>query len=237
MRSPLHDELGPVFARASGLLLADQTAEAVLALLTSTAAHTVAAACGAGITLNGPDGTRMTAAGTDPLVEAADAAQYSLDEGPCLTAWQSRSVVLVRDVATDPRWPTWGQTVAPKGIASALSAPLVAGDTAVGAIKVYAFETGAFDEHDSSILALFAAQCAILVISMQNFRRAGELGEDVRAMLARRDVLYRATGLVMGRDGLSEQAAFARLMALAERDRVNVHEVASRLLASHHARG
>ncbi|MDQ2625055.1 MAG: GAF and ANTAR domain-containing protein [Actinomycetota bacterium] len=236
MSAPLEDELGRIAARASGLLLADQAASAALDLLTSTAVQAVARASGAGITLTGPDGRRTTTASTDPLVEAADALQYALEEGPCLTAWRSRSVVLVRDAGVDRRWPAWGSAAAATGIASVLSAPLVAGDTAVGAIKVYALEPAAFDEGDASILAMFAAQSAVLVTSVHAYRSAGELSEDVREMLVRRDSLSRATGLLMGREGLSEQSAFAHLMAVAARDRLGMHEVAARVLSSHRAR-
>jgi len=235
--APLEDELVHSVARASGLLLSDQTAGAVLQLLTSTAAQAVTASCGAGLTLTGPDGQPLTAAGTDPLVEAADALQYELAEGPCLTAWQTRRAVVVNDVAADRRWPAWGAAVAAVGIGSTLSSPLVAGDAVVGAMKLYGRKPGAFTEHDVATLALFAAQCAILVTSTQSFRRAGELTAEVQVILAQRDVIARATGLIMGRDVVPERAAFDHLMSLAQRDGMRVHDVAAQVLASYQARG
>ena len=233
---PLEDGLVHSVARASGLLLSDQAVAAVLQLLTSTAAQTVTASCGAGVTLTGPDGEPLTAAGTDPLVEAADALQYELAEGPCLTAWQTRRAIVVHDVAADRRWPAWGAAVAAVGIGSALSSPLVAGDVVVGAMKLYGRQPGAFTEHDVATLAMFAAQCAVLVTSAQTFRRAGELTAEVQALLAQRDVLARATGLIMGRDGLPERTAFAHLTSRAQRDAMSVHDVAAQVLASHQAR-
>lgn len=225
-------DLGAVVARASGLLLSDEISEAVLRLLTSTAMRFFPTAYGAGITTTAPDGARMTAAATDAVVQRLDDLQYELDEGPCLTAWRNRQIIRVDDVATDPRWPHWGPPAAELGVGSTLSAPLAVGETAVGALKVYTRPPGAFDEQDETTLALFAAQSAILVANAQTFRRAGELSGDVQALLGRRDLIKLATGVVMGRDGVSEQAAFAHLVSLAQRERGGVHDVAARIVAS-----
>jgi len=226
-----------VVARASGLMLTDRTAESVLGLLTATVMQVVPAASGAGISLlDGDGGREITSAATDPLVEAADAVQYRLDEGPCLTAWRTRGTVRIDDVATDGRWPRWAAAVAPLAVGSVLSAPMVAGDDVVGALKLYGPGRSAFSDRDEATLGLFAAQCAILVSSARTFRRAGHLADDVRSLLAQRDALERATGLLMGRERLSEQGALAHLMAMAERERVSIHQVVARLLSAHTTR-
>lgn len=221
-----------VVARASGLLLSDRTVDAVLGLLTSTALQAVPAACGVGITVVDGDGRHATTAATDPLVEAADAVEYRLAEGPCLTAWLTRRTVRVDDAPTEGRWPRWAPLVAALGLRAVVSAPMVAGDVPVGALKLYARDPGAFSEHDATTVNLFAAQSALLVASGRVFRDAGRLAGDVRDLLVQRDTLQRATGLVMGRDGVDEAAALAQLAALAERERTSVHRVATRLLAT-----
>lgn len=231
--SSIGEDLGHVVARASGLLLSGHAVEAVLRLLTATAVHTVPAASGAGLTVTAPDGSRRTAAGTSAEVETADAVQYALGEGPCLTAWAERRTVRVDDVARDGRWPRWAAAVTPLGVASTLSAPLVVGDEAVGAIKLYAGTPRAFGAGDEAALVLFAAQAAVLVAEARTFDRAGDLGDDVLTMLRRRDDVAMATGLLMGRDGTTQEAAFARLVALARRSRRDVHEAAAALLAQH----
>lgn len=40
----------------------------------------------------------------DALVDPADAQQYVLEEGPCLTPWVTCETVLVDVVGLDPRW-------------------------------------------------------------------------------------------------------------------------------------
>ncbi|QGQ18819.1 GAF domain-containing protein [Cellulomonas sp. JZ18] len=226
------DALGWTMARTSGLLLGQDAVDAVLGLLTATALHTVPTATGAGITTSAPDGSRTTVVGTDRTVLAADALQYELDEGPCLTAWRDRRTVRVDDVAHDERWPRWGPAARGLGVASSLSAPLVAADSAVGAIKLYAAGESAFTVEEEATTAMFAAQAGVLLAAAEGFRRGGDLGADLREVLRRRDLVARATGFLMGQDGVSEDAAFTHLLALARRDQRGVHDTAAELLGA-----
>ncbi|MFP3713476.1 GAF and ANTAR domain-containing protein [Puerhibacterium sp. TATVAM-FAB25] len=229
-------DLGAVVARASGLMLSDEVSEAVLRLLTAAAVHLFPTSYGAGVTTTSPDGTPTTTAATDPGVQRLDELQYELDEGPCLTAWRTRRTIRIDDVATDPRWPRWTAAAAEVGVGSTLSAPLLAGEQAVGAMKVYARPSGAFGEQEEITLALFAAQCAILLSNAQRFRRAEGLGADVKALLEQRDLVTLATGVVMGRDGVSRPDAFAHLVGLAQHEGGGVHQVAARVVAGAGAR-
>ncbi len=228
----LDEDLGPAMARASGLLLSGRVVEAVLPLLTATALHVVPAAVGAGITIPGSDGSLATAAGTDPLVERADALQYELDEGPCLDAWRQRRYIVADDLSAEKRWPRWAPLAAELGLRSVASAGLVAGEAAVGAIKLYSTRPAAFDEADRAALVLFAAQAAILVNSAETFQRAGHLSEDVQVALRERDTVTRATGLIMGREKVPEDRAFSYLMSRAQSEGTAIHEAAARLLRS-----
>jgi hypothetical protein len=71
----LDQELTGVYARMSGLLLAEETVETVLRMLTGLLLDTVPAAVGAGVSLIGTDGWRISSAATSRLVEEADALQ------------------------------------------------------------------------------------------------------------------------------------------------------------------
>jgi GAF domain-containing protein len=223
--------LSDVLARASGRMLPERTVDSVLELITSTAVQVVPAASGAGATVATGTAPASTAS-TDRLVEEADARQYQLDEGPCLTAWRERVVVRVDDLATDARWPRWAAEARGLGLRSTLSAPLVAGDRALGAMKLYSDRPYAFGADDERTLALFAAQAAVLVDAAAVFRRAGQLSPDLQESLRRREVLSQATGIVMGRDRVPAATAFAHLVALGHRDGRSVHEVAQRLVAT-----
>lgn len=229
---PLADELSVVFARMSGLLLSQETVGSALRLVTSLATDTIAGTAGAGVTLRDEQGRRITAAASDAVVERADNLQYDLDEGPCLQAWADRATYRVDELASEDRWPRWCRAAAELGLHSMVTAPLVAGDSAVGAIKVYSFRPGAYDAHSEHLLARFGAQAAVLVANVQSYENARRLTDDLKDALRSRDVISVAKGIVMARDGTDEEAALATLVGLAQRERKSVREVAQNLTRS-----
>ena len=229
----LGDDLSPTVARATGLLMGADTCHALLRLVAATVVHAVQPADGAGVTAPAPDGSPRTREATDPDVLELDALQYSLREGPCLSSWSGRQVLRVIDMRSEDRWPRWARSAADRGYRSSLSAPMVAGDRALGAIKVYARAPDAFTAADESTLSLFAAQAAVLTAAAEGYESAGVLGEHVGTALRRRDLVTRACGVVMGREKVPADAAMAHLMAVAARDSCTVHDAAQRLLQSY----
>lgn len=209
---PPADELAGVFARMSGLLLTEDTVATSLSLLSSLAAETVPGSAGAGVSLL-EAGRRTSSGSTDDRVREADAWQYRLDEGPCLAAAALREPVVVADLRDEARWPRWATAVLPLGLRSALSAPLVAGDAALGAMKVYADRPRAFDEDSVQLLSLFSAQAALLVANVRTAERATRLSEDMRRAIRERDVVAMAKGVLMQRHGVDEATALRMLVA------------------------
>ncbi|GAB1510893.1 GAF and ANTAR domain-containing protein [Actinophytocola sp. KF-1] len=208
---PLADELAAVFARVSGLLLSTETVASALGLLTTLVAETVGEAVGAGVTLLDEHGERTTTAATDPVVTRLDGLQYELDDGPCLTAWARRAAVRVDDLTRDDRWPRWAAAAAATGMRAVLSAPLVAGDTALGALKVYARRPGTYGERDEHLLTMFAAHAAVLLAHIRTHEDAGRVSTRLAAALRARDLVNIAKGVLMVREGVDEQAAFLLL--------------------------
>jgi GAF domain-containing protein len=228
---PLADELAAAFARMSGLLLSHETVTTALRLVTALAVETVPGSVGAGISIIDERGRRSSAA-TDSRVERADALQYEYDEGPCLAATALRQVVRVDDLAEDHRWPRWAAAAQPLGLRAALSAPLVAGDRGLGAMKVYADRPHAFDEHAERLMALFSAQAAVLVANVQSYERAQRMTETLRQAVRDRDVVSVAKGVLMARHGVDEEAALGMLLARGSQDSVPLREVARSVAAS-----
>jgi GAF domain-containing protein len=228
---PLTDELSAVSARMSGLLLSNETVTTALGLVTSLAVETVPAAIGAGVTIVDALGRRSSAA-TDSLVERADALQYEYDEGPCLAASALRQVVRVYDVAAETRWPRWAAAAAPLGLGSALSVPMVAGSSPLGAVKVYAAQPAAFGPHDEQLLTMFAAQAAVLVANVQSYERAQRMSDGLRQAVHDRDAISLAKGVLMSRHGVDEETAFGMLVSRAAQDAAPLRDTARAVAAS-----
>jgi GAF domain-containing protein len=230
--NPEADELATVFARMSGLLLSEETMSTALRLVTSLARETLPDSLGCGVTLLDAAGKRTTAQATDFLVEQADALQYELDEGPCLTAWASREVVRIDDLATEVRWPRWVARARRLRMAATLSAPLIAGGEAVGALKVYAGRPGVLGDNEERVLSMFAQQAAILVANMQSYESAQRLSQNLQAALRTRDTIALAKGILMGRDGADEGTALTTLAALAAQRGASLYDVAAATVES-----
>ncbi|RSN15291.1 transcription antitermination regulator [Streptomyces sp. WAC 05977] len=213
---PLTEELAGVFARVSGMLLSSETVGSVLGLVTKLAQETIPGSAGAGVSLFDPGGTRVTTAATDELVERADRIQYEIGSGPCLVAWADRTVVRIDDLARDTRWPHWARQAHEMGLRASLSAPLVAGDAGLGALKVYGTRAGVYGTREESLLGMFAAQAAVLVANAKSHADAREVSARLQASLRGRDVVNIAKGILMAKGLVDEQSAFLQLATAAQ---------------------
>ncbi|NBH09912.1 GAF and ANTAR domain-containing protein [Amycolatopsis sp. SID8362] len=228
---PLDDELAVVAARMSGLLLSRETVDSVLDLIVSLAGSTIRAAAGAGVTLVDDAGGLATTSASAPLVSAADTLQYDLGEGPCIAALHECAPVRIDDVTTERRWPRWCAAAAGAGLRSVLTAPMTTADGCHGAIKVYATVPGAFGPVDERALMTFAERAAVLVANARACARASRYSDRFKDTLRDRDRVTMAKGFLMGRDGLDEDAAFDRLLALARARGRTPAETAAELVA------
>lgn len=172
--------------------MTEETVASALDTLTSLAADTIASSIGAGISLLTVDGKRSTSAATDPLVERIDNLQYELDQGPCLSSWRELSVFRSDDRDDEERWPAWVPPAYELGMRSFVSAPLVHGDHAYGAIKVYSTEVDSFDERDEDLLRRFGEQAAVFVANVRTVEAATRLSNDLKETLRTRDLVAMA---------------------------------------------
>jgi GAF domain-containing protein len=118
-----------------------------------------------------------------------------------------------------------------------MSAPLVAGNASLGAIKVYADHPGTFDARAEQLLSLFAAQAAFLVTNVQSAERAKTLSEGMREAIASRDAVNVAKGILMARSNLDEETALALLLRRAAHEGTALADTARALVTATVRRG
>src|SRR4051794_37314345 len=203
-------ELSSALTQMAGLVLSRETVDTALTLVTTLAGATIAGTTGAGVTIVDEHGKRSRAASSQ-LVEDADALQYELDEGPCLTAWRTRQLVRIDDTATDARWATWNSAASGLGVRAVLSVPLLVDEESIGAIKVYSDQPANYGERDELVMSLFSEQAAILLANTQSLQQARRLSRQLTDALVRRDAIVRATGVLMARGAADQDAAFTAL--------------------------
>lgn len=205
-------DLAVVLAQLRGMLLSREAATEAVAHLARVARDLVGPAAGAGVSVLEPGEGRITTASTDELVEAADALQYDLDEGPCLATWTTGAAHRLEDTGSDRRWPELAAALARMGVGSMLSVPLNLPDRTVGTLKVYATTAGAFSAHDEAVLTELAAAAATLLGAGQSPDAPRGLTDGALEALADRRTVDVATGVVMERHRLAEDDARRRLL-------------------------
>jgi GAF domain-containing protein len=229
-------DVAAAVSQMAGLVLSRETVDTAMDLVTSLAATATGGTLGAGVTVVDEHGKRSRAA-SNQIAERADARQYELDEGPCLTAWRTQELVRIDDTTTDTRWPRWNEAAGLLGVRSVLSAPLLAADESIGAMKIYSARPGNYGPRDEHIMRLLAAQAAILLANSQSLREARRLSRKLTGALASRDAVAQAIGVLLARGAASQQDAFAALATAARHSQRPVEEVARTLLAEVQAGG
>ncbi|MFC9350367.1 GAF and ANTAR domain-containing protein [Arthrobacter sp. NPDC057013] len=230
-------ELPEIFAWVSGLLLTEPVVDQAVGSLAQAAHESLAGSVGAGGTLIDAQGRPTSTASTNSLVQEADRLQYRLGEGPCLTAWASARTVLVEDVRTEQRWPAWSQASTGMGMLSCISVPLLVPDLggrsrpgAIGALKVYADQPGAFDEHSEQVLALLAGPAALVLSNLQARERAAHVSDVLKDALHSRSLIDMAKGVLMERLRVGERAALQAMISRARAEGILLSAVAQRIL-------
>src|SRR5215217_1916336 len=213
--APSVDPAGAL-SQMSGLLLSRETVDTALELVTTLAATTTAGTLGAAVTVVDEHGKRSRAA-SHQAVQQADALQYELDEGPCLTAWRTQEMVRIDETTSDVRWPRWNEAVSRLGVRSVLSAPLLAVGESIGAMKVYSVRPANYGPHEERVMRLLAGQATILLANSQSLSEARRLSRQLTEALGRRDAIAQAVGVLLARGASSHQEAFGHLAAAAQR--------------------
>lgn len=224
-------DLGWALSQMTGLVLARETVDTALQLVTRLAATATAGTLGAAVTIVDDNGQRSLAA-SNATAERADELQYRLNQGPCLTALRTQQLVRIDDTTTDLRWPEWSQAVSRLGIRSVLSTPLLAGDEPVGAMKVYCARPMTYGPHDEQVMRLLAAQAAILLTNTQSMQQARRLSRQLTEAVSSRDIIAAATGILLAQGAPTRQDAFVALAATARDSGRSVENVARSLIAA-----
>jgi transcriptional regulator with GAF, ATPase, and Fis domain len=225
------DDLTLALARINNLLLTEEKVDRAVQLLAEGIRDAFPASSGAGVSLLDEKGTRTSTGATDPVVLEADSAQYELGQGPCLTAWATERTVVIQDVLTDDRWPSWSQAVKDLSIRSVISAPLMAGRRCLGALKIYSTQPGAFDSATARPLEKLVVPAATLLDNIQSSDSPLRFTRVLSSALDSRDTVNRAQGFLMRLHGLDQGEALKKLVELSRTSRQSLLSVSTDILA------
>jgi len=224
------DDLRAGLAALSKLAIGHLDLNDLLTRVAECAVAAIPGADGAGLMLMEKDhGDTIVASA--PFVSEVDAIQYSIGEGPCITAAMEARTVRSGGLGGDTRWPRFGPQAAEIGVHSVLSLPMLAPDwTPVGAMNMYAHPQDAFDDHAVQIGELFAQPAAIAVQTAQVLAQSKRHTHQLRTALTSRAVIDQALGILMSRTGSTVEQAFDRLREVSQKDNVKLRDVAHQVV-------
>ena len=215
------------------LLMGTENVEDFLGRLAEFSAATLSSAAGAeiecGVTLQRRRKT-MTVAGSSPRAVMLDRIEQSLGEGPCIDALRTKSVLLLGDVATDPRWPAYQKQLAAHGCRSTLGVPLEIGPDAAAALNFFAPGTGIFTEDiiaEAAGFADLAGRCLRLAVRIGT---AQSRAEDLTAAMEHRTSIDLACGVVMAQNRCSQEEAMRILTTVSSNRNQKLRVVAAEIL-------
>lgn len=222
-------ELGSSLTALGQFVLSEQSLQESLQRVAELSVRAVYGADGAGVTwVVARRPTTVTAAGD--FVRRIDEIQYSLDEGPCLQAYESQQMVLVENLEDEQRWPRFTPAALGHGLRALVAAPLSVHSARLGALNIYALQPWVFDEASVKTAGLFAEQAAIVLANAEAFTRAQTTATNLGEALTSRAVIDMAKGIVMSENRCGPEEAFDRLRELSQTQHRKLRDVARELV-------
>jgi anti-anti-sigma factor len=202
-----------------------------LRLVVALARATVGGADGVSVSLR-RHGHLATVAASDRTISEMDASQYATGEGPCVDASIQGRWFHVESLDTETRWPDFIPKAKALGINAILSSPLVAADVPVGSINIYSRTVSAFEPEDQRLASVFATEASSILTDAGMDLSDEEQSARFQDALLTREVIAQAQGVLMEREGISEDVAFTALRIYSQRTGQPLHRRAQDITAS-----
>jgi transcriptional regulator with GAF, ATPase, and Fis domain len=212
-------DLAENFADMARALLAEPDTQQTLQRIVDLAVETIDGCDHAGMSLV-RNNTVDTPAASDDVGPKVDALQTETGEGPCLSAIRDHEVFQADDLATEGKWPRFSaRAVQETGVHSILGLRLFVAEDTLGALNLYSQRPGAFDQEDRTVGVIFATHAAVAFSTARH-------DAQMDLALASRDLIGQAKGILMAREGVTAEKAFAMLRAASQRLNMKLRDVA-----------
>ncbi|GAB3192552.1 GAF and ANTAR domain-containing protein [Nesterenkonia suensis] len=169
---------------------------------------------------------------SSPEARQLDETQAGFDEGPCLDAQRTASLIRVPDVRYEARWPEYMGVVRQSGIRSILAVPLTLNDAGLAAMNFYTSEPAGFDDPDIA-RARHHAHLASRALSVAlRITQGAEEAADRRRAMESRTAIDVAVGIIMAQNRCSQEEASEILKRASSNRNIKLRQLAEELLAS-----
>lgn len=162
-----------------------------------------------------------------------DEIQYSLSQGPCLTAAEEGREVNVPDLFDENRWgPDYANAVAAHGLRSVLSLPFNLQGEARAALNLYSDAPRKFDERAAAKARGYTREISQALRLAVRFSLHTDNAANLRATLESRTTIDIAVGIVMAQNRCSQDTAVRILTEASSNSNTKLRDIAKSLVES-----
>ena len=179
-----------------------------------------------------PHGQLTGVVAVDREIANLDRDQYAVGEGPCLDAAEHSDRFHIPATAEENRWPAFVPLARARGVNSILSTPLRLPGGSAGALNMYSFRERAFAESEYDVAELLARGAADVLERSGSRTSDANLATRVRAAVTSRHTIALAQGILVGRHGVSADAAYTALRQESQQTSEPLRDVAAAIVAS-----
>jgi GAF domain-containing protein len=175
------------------------------------------------------DGEARTPGASDQVAVELDHVQYQSDSGPCLDAVAHGRSYVVDDLEAERRWSAFRESALQHGIVTSMSIPLRI-DGVTGGLNLYGRSKGGFKQVASELMELIANGASIALENSKVYGASKRLIDQLNEAIKTREVIGEAKGILMAREGISEDEAFEMLVRVSQNTNTKLREIAQRIV-------
>jgi GAF domain-containing protein len=229
-------DISVTLSQMAGLVLSEETVDAVLQLLVSLAVSGIPGVDAASVSVV-RTGQFETSNATSEEVRAVDEQQYRKGQGPCVETIRQGRRHNVAVAQEEQRWPDFAAAAREAGYARTLSVPLRARDRTIGALNLYARSESGFGEDEVEQAELFADHAAAVLANAIELTTAEKVNQQLQEALSTREVIGKAQGILMVRRGATSEGAFDMLRRASQRSNRKLREIAGEIVEREERQG
>lgn len=171
-----------------------------------------------------------TAAHSARMALDADELQYEEGYGPCMDAGRTGMPMVVTDMRTEKRWPSYTPRVLKRGVLSSLSVPLPFQGVTIGALNNYSSKPGAFGDEALVMATEITSYIGVAVMNADAHAEAAQTAQQMQQALESRKTIDMALGILVAMHHCSPDEAFAILSRTSQQHNRKLRELARELV-------
>lgn len=205
----------------------------VIEVLTVLTARTVdlLAAAAAGILLADEQGHLRVMAASTEQIQLLELFQLQNDEGPCLDAYHSGTVVAHADLSAASPWPKFAAECVRAGYPSVCAIPMRLKERVLGCLNLFIATADALPETDIALARALADVASIAIVQDQATRLAAIREGHLQNALTSRIKIEQAKGMIAEYARVDMDQAFNRLRTHARDNNLGLTAVAEAIVS------